>query len=109
MLLPCPFFLENTMKNQAVALSIFAALLAEGCSSRAEDAEAKAIAAITNLVGEDGRDVFNPGHPANKVNLFGTAATDATLKELPAFPLLETLRLGHTKVTDAGMKDLASL
>jgi len=80
------------------------------CSTlRADDAEDKAVAFVEKLGGYASRDEKAPGKPVITVSLFGTQVTDAGLKELATLTNLTTLYLGGTDVTDAGLKELAAL
>ena len=76
---------------------------------RADDAEDKAVAFVEKIGGDVTRDEKAPGKPAITVNLSNTKVTDAGLKELAALKQLTTLNLGVTQVTDAGLKELAPL
>src|SRR5207249_701618 len=77
---------------------------------QADDAEAKAVEAITKLGGTVTRDDKLPGKPVIAVNLYGTKVTDAGLKELKHLKQLTSLNLaGTTQVTDAGLKELKEL
>ena len=69
---------------------------------RADEAEDKAVSFVEKLRGAVTRDDKQPGKPVVEVNLGGTKVTDAGLKELAALKGLTTLHLGRTKVTDAG-------
>ena len=77
------------------------------CSAgRADDAEDKAVAFVEKLGGKVTRDEKAPGKPVITVSLNDTKVTDAGLKELATLKNLTTLDLGFTKVTDAGVKEL---
>jgi Leucine Rich Repeat (LRR) protein len=76
---------------------------------RADDAADKAVQTIEKLGGRVTRDNKKDGKPVIKVELTQTNATDDTLKELAAFPDLQSLNLfGSKQVTDAGLKELAA-
>ena len=68
--------------------------------------EEQAIAAIKKLGGSVH---FNDNNAVVGVNLGGTKVTDAGLKELAGLTQLQTLGLWSTQVTDAGLKELAGL
>ena len=73
---------------------------------RADDAEDKAVAFVEKLGGKVTRDDKLPGKPVTTLDLVGTKMTDAGLKELAALKSLSSLNLTGTKVTDAGEKEL---
>jgi|SRR5579883_2826069 len=73
---------------------------------RADDAEDKAVAFVEKLGGTATRDEKAPGKPITVVNLIGTKVTDAGLKELATLKNLNTFYLGETQATDAGLKEL---
>src|SRR5204862_328520 len=72
----------------------------------ADDAEVKAVEAITKLGGKVTRDDKLPGKPVIGVSFFGTQVTDAGLKELEDLKQLTALYLAHTKVTGEGAQEL---
>src|SRR5205085_2733916 len=75
----------------------------------ADDAEAKAVEAITKLGGKVTRDDKLPGKPVIGVILAGTTkVTDAGLKELKHLKQLTALTLGG-QVTAAGLKEVKEL
>jgi len=80
---------------------------------RADDTEDKAVAFVEKLGGKVTRDDKLPGKPVIGVNLgmsvISTKVTDAGLKELAPLKNLSTLDLSGTAVTDAGLKELAPL
>ena len=92
--------------SRIVAFALALSGLCLCASSRADDAEDKAVAFVEKLGGEVTRDKKAPGKPVIAVTLSGTEVTDAGLKELAALKNLTTLHLGHTQVTDAGLKEL---
>jgi Leucine-rich repeat (LRR) protein len=96
------------MTREVVAMSTLSALLIVGLVWAGE-AEEKVIAAITKLQGQISRDEDKAGQPVVYVKLQGTKVTDAGLKDLAALKQLRNLDLNSTKVTDAGLKDLAAL
>jgi len=69
----------------------------------------KAVAFVTRMGGRGTRDEKLPGNPVTYVNLEHSKITDAGLKELAAFKSIALLSLGSTKITDAGLKELAAL
>ena len=71
--------------------------------------EASAVKAVEKLGGKVTRDDKLPGKPVIGVNLAGTKVTDAGLKELADLKQLTTLGLDSTQVTDAGLKELTHL
>jgi internalin A len=83
-------------------------VLGSSGACRADEAEDKAVAFVEALKGDVIRDEKLPGKPVIAVNLNFSKVTDAGLKELAPFKNLTTLSLGlATKVTDAGLKELA--
>jgi hypothetical protein len=89
------------------------ALLATACSRREPPAEKAtavqtpevraAVAAVERLGGKVEFDDAAPGRPAVKVDLHGTAVTDADLTLLGSFPDLRKLDLRLTTIGDAGL------
>jgi hypothetical protein len=69
-------------------------------------AEDKAVQFVEKLGGRVTRDNKASGKPVVAVNLGGTKVTDAGLKELAPLKNLTELYLTGTKVTDAGVKEL---
>ena len=82
------------------------AMLGLGSPARADEAEDKAVAFVKKLGGSVDRDEKAPGKPVVEVFLSNTKVTDAGLKELAALKSLTDLNLSNTKVTDAGLKEL---
>jgi internalin A len=76
---------------------------------RADDAEDTAVAFVEKLGGNILRDEKAPGKPVVWVLMAGTKMTDAGLKELAPLKNLTTLNLTSTQVSDAGLKALAPL
>jgi internalin A len=98
---------EAMLRTLAFALAVSGLCL---CSPiQADDAEDKAVAFVEKLDGTVTRDEKAPGKPVLTVNLSYTKVTDAGLKELAALQNLNTLNLRGTQVTDAGLKELAPL
>ncbi len=95
----------------AAGIFVFALLVAvpHVAVSRAHEVEDKAITLVTGLGGKVRRDASRPDHPIVHVDLGDTEATDADLKTLASFPLLESLHLNDTGVTDDGLRELVSL
>src|SRR5207245_2591285 len=89
-------------------LAIALAVLLTGRLSAGED-DTKAEQAIKALGGKVVRDLAAPGSPIISVNLDSTKVTDAGLKELAGLKSLQSLDLMFTMVTDAGLKELAGL
>jgi Leucine-rich repeat (LRR) protein len=86
------------------------ALLVLACKGlRADETEDKAVRAIAKLGGSVSRDEKTKAKPVIAVNLIGTKVTDAGLKDLAALKSLRRLYLGDTPVTNAGLKELAAL
>ena len=92
-----------------VAFALAVLGLGLGSAARADDAEDKAVAFVEKLNGSLSRDEKAPGKPVVEVRLSGTKVTDAGLKELAALTKLTRLFLFKTPVTDAGLKELAPL
>src|SRR5437588_249599 len=86
-----------------------AVMLLACLSGAARADEASAVKAIENFGGKVTRDDKLPGKPVIGVNLAHTKVRDAGLKELKDLKQLTTLYLNDTKVTDAGLKELAHL
>jgi len=84
-------------------------VLGSPIAARADDAEDKAFKFVEGLGGKVTRDEKLPGKPVVGVNLDGTKMTDAGLKELAPLKNLTTLNLGNTQVTGVGLKELAPL
>jgi hypothetical protein len=82
-------------------------LLLVGDAGRADEVEDKAIKVIRKLGGLMARDQKARGKPVIRVDLGFTKMTDAGLRELAALKRLKVLYLHRTKVTDAGLKELA--
>ncbi len=78
-------------------------------TTRADDAQDKAVAFVESLHGKLTRDEKLPGKPVVEVNLASTAVTDAGLKQLAAFKSLSVLDLRNTAITDAGLKEIGKL
>src|SRR4051812_13455620 len=80
-----------------------AVMLLACLSGAARADEASAVKAVEKLGGKVTRDDKLPGKPVIEVNLLGTEATDASLKEclkeLKDLKQLTTLSLFNTKVT----------
>ena len=68
--------------------------------------EDTAVAFVQKLGGRVARDDKAPGRGVVTVYLSGTKVTDAGLKELAPLKNLTTLDLGATRVTDTGLKEL---
>jgi internalin A len=75
----------------------------------AGDAEDRAVEAVKKLGGSIVRNTKAPGNPVTSVFLTKTKVTDAGLKELAALKRLLYLNLEKTSVTDAGLKQLTPL
>jgi hypothetical protein len=71
--------------------------------------EASVVAALEKLGATIERDEKQPGKPVVQVEIVGTKATDADVKNLTALKRIRSLSLGNTKVTDSGVKELAAL
>ena len=67
----------------------------------------RAIAFVESLGGKVVRDDNSPDKPVTRIDLSNTKVTDAGLKELAPLTNLELLDLNGTQVTDAGLKELA--
>ena len=75
----------------------------------ADDAEDNSIEFVEKLGGEVNPDSKRPGKPVIEVELASSRVTDAGLKELAGLKNLTTIELDFTLVTDAGLKELAGL
>jgi len=71
--------------------------------------EASSVAALAELGARIQRDEKQPGKPVVAVDLRNTKVTDAGLKNLAPLTQLQTLDLRETEVTDAGLTNLAPL
>jgi hypothetical protein len=100
------------MKTRVLVL-IGLALASAGCSRREPPPEKvvvapniaadAAVARIQTMGGSVEFDEAAPGRPVVKVDLHGTAITDADLKVLQSFPELRKLDLRLTKIGDEGV------
>lgn len=97
---------EMEQTNDATRVDSICARLIVG-STRADEAEVKAIEAMTKLDATIARDEKAPGKPVVEVQFANTKVTDADRRLLANFKSLQTLGLAFTDVTDAGMKELA--
>ena len=95
---------------------LLATLVIWGCSNSVAPivieenvAENKVVQFIEKLRGKVTRDEELPDKPVIAVALFGTKVTDAGLQQLAELKSLHTLNLGNTRVADAGLKELAGL
>ena len=95
------------MRQRWAGTGVLLGLLLVTMASRADEAEA--IKAVQKLGGKVTVDEKRPGKPVVAVNLTFTKVTDAGLKELADSRALQELDLHGTKVTDAGLKELAGL
>src|SRR5213080_2959225 len=86
---------------------VVALLILSSGAARAD--EASAVKAVEKLGGKVTRDDKLPGKPVIGVNLGHTKMTDAGLKELKHLKHLTSLNLGWSEVTDAGLKELKDL
>ena len=89
-------------------LAIASTLLLTGCRS-ASDENTNAEKAIETLGGRVVRSPNAQGTPIISLDLHSTKVTDAGLKELAGLKSLQVLNLAGTQVTDAGLKELADL
>jgi hypothetical protein len=97
----------NVMSGRTLLLVLLC--LGFPSSACADEAEEKAVAAITKLGGKVERDDNKEGKPVIVVGLSYSTLTDADLKGLAACPQLRQLVLFRCqKVTDAGLKELAA-
>src|SRR4051794_21169131 len=84
-------------------------LLSSAAQGRADEAEGRAIAFVTNLGGMVFRDENQLGKPVVRVTLRLRPLTRASVRELAVFRNLTHLNLGFTNLTDAGVKELTVL
>lgn len=78
--------------------------------ARADDAEDKAVEAITALGGTVTRDEQAAGKPVIGVSFASTGITSGGLKELKELKHLQSVNLNRChRITDAGLKELKSL
>ena len=87
-------------------LPLLAGLLLASPLLYADEAEKKAAATVEKLGGKVERDDKDPAHPVMSVDLNGTKVTDAGLKELAGLKNLHHLDLRETSVTHAGVAEL---
>ena len=80
-------------------------LLLAAAPLRADDAEDQAAKTVEKLGGTVFRDTNDPAKPVVEVNFNDTKVTDAGLKELAGLKGLQLLYLSSTQVTDAGLKE----
>jgi|GEM_PF-2408056 len=66
----------------------------------------RAVSFVKSLGGKVFRDDNSPLTPVTRIDLAGTKVTDAGLKELAFLTNLELLDLSNTQVTDAGIEEL---
>lgn len=86
--------------------------VAASCTVRLSPKEADAVANIKKLGGHFHTACLKKGcsdESVISVSLWGTAASNATLQELRALANLKILRLGDTKITDAGLENIEAL
>src|ERR1022692_870042 len=89
-------------------LGIAFTLLKTGRLPAGED-DTKAEKVIQALGGKVERSPAAPERPIISMDFNGTKVTDAGLKELASLKSLQELHLASTMVTDVGLKELASL
>jgi hypothetical protein len=94
---------------RTVAFALAALVLSSGSPARADEAEDKAVAFVEKLGGKVFRDEKAAGRPVVMVLLANTKVTNAGLKELAMLKKLASLNLAKTQVTDAGLKELTAL
>ena len=92
-----------------MALALAVSGLCLGSAAWADEPEAKAVAFVEKQGGRVTRDEKASGKPVIGVSLAVTRVTDAGLKELAPLKSLTTLDLSFTRVKDAGVKELAAL
>src|ERR1043166_8220368 len=98
------------LRRTLMRTMLIGAVMLLACLSGAARAdEASAVKAVEKLGGKVTRDDKLPGKPVIGVNLGHTKVTDADLKELKHLMQLTSLNLNSTAVTDAGLKELADL
>lgn len=78
-------------------------------SSLAQPADETALEMVARLGGTAISNQFLPGNPVIRIDLHGTAVTDADLALLAPLTELQVLDLRLTQVTDAGIAHLAGL
>ena len=97
---------HRIVATNSMFLAFLLALLFTGCGAPADEGT-QAVDAIVALGGKIVRDDSMPGKPVISVEF--TKVTDAGLKEVAGLKRLLTLNLANTQVTDAGLKELAGL
>ena len=97
---------DRTVSVSGALLALAFALLLAGRLSAGDD-DTKAEKSINSIGGKVVRDDKATGKPVIVVDLTNTKVTDAGLKELAGLKSLQTLRLSGTAgVTDAGVAEL---
>src|SRR5438105_2520020 len=84
-------------------------ILASLSPARADEAEDRSAAFVKKIGGRFYRAEGKPGKPVYKVDLTFSKITDAGLKELAGFQQLRTLEIHDNPVGDAGLPDLKRL
>jgi internalin A len=97
---------HRIVATSGMLVAFLLALLFTGCGSPAEE-DTQAVDGVVALGGKILRDDNMPGKPVISVEF--TKVTDAGLKEVAGLKSLKTLNLAGTQVTDVGLKELAGL
>jgi hypothetical protein len=100
---------RQRLKTGAGLLVILLAMTCRAQIGHTDEAEDAAVKFIENLGGRIIREEKDPNKPIVRVSLALTKVTDAGLNELAGLKQLQRLYLGGTRVTDAGLKHLAGL
>jgi len=91
-------------RNLGFVLAVVVGLLGAGFVA-ADEAEDRVIAALEDVGGKAYRDDTKPGNPVTAISL-SPESTDAYIKTIHIFPLLDELYLYKSTVTDTGLKEL---
>jgi hypothetical protein len=97
---------HRIVATNGMFVAFLLALLFTGCGSPAEE-DTQSANAVVALGGKIVRDDNMPGKPVISVEF--TKVTDAGLKEVAVLKYLTSLNLAGTQVTDVGLKELAGM
>ena len=96
------------MKRMGLEIGFLATLLFAGPAAAGE-AEERAITAILKLGGKIRYDEEQVGRPVIFVSLDRTKVSDTDLQSLAALKQVRWLMLNQTEITDAGLRELATV
>lgn len=101
--------MKTTQARMISAVAVLTLLVLTCKGLRADETEDNVVRAIAKLGGSVSRDEKTEAKPVIAVDFVGTKVTDAGLRDLAALKSLRRLYLGDTPVTNAGLKELAAL